>query len=361
MSQRSRNTLAFGTEAIAHGISSLKLLELENIQADAPDVPANRKRKAPRVPRAHWGLPSDSAERLSLIAFSRLVRSLDLLTLNQVASSPVGVAVLTALKGVVLRVAVANGGAEINAISVATLFNLSGSSFASQSRYDGSSLSLPDKLPYAGARALVRSMLDSLTVALLVSEGTIVPRLLLRIPFAPLNAEAQAAIDVLMARVEADLAERLVSGGRGGSSSSGSSSMPPPPPPPPPPDVASLQPAFSVDVSASLAQNAVRVVQVRLGRSLSAAENAAILNALAEALSVLTTGDETARQAKLSESFPIALASPSSAQLWASVLEALQAVSGGGEAGSEVARVADAINEAVSTVVGAQMTSVFGL
>lgn len=343
---------------MARRLAALSLVRLAVTKADASEPPASRKRKAPRVPRAHWGLPSDSAERLSLIALSRVVRETDLQALNQTAASPVAFSLLAALRPLVQRVAAAVGAADLSDVSIATLFNLSGSSFVSQSRYDGSSLTLPTKLPYQNAKALVRSMLDSLTAALLDPEGTIVPRLLIRIPFAPLDAEAQAAIDVLMARVEADLTERLVSGGRGGSSSSGSSSMPPPPPPP---RVASSQPAFSVDVGASLAQNAVRVVQVRLGRSLSAVESATILNALAEALSVLTTSDETARQAKLSESFPIALASPSSAQLWASVLEALQAVSGGGEAGSEVARVADAINEAVSTVVGAQMASVFSL
>ena len=42
-----------------------------NIAADAPDGRPS-KRKAPAAIRAHWGLPSDSSDRLSLIALSRL-------------------------------------------------------------------------------------------------------------------------------------------------------------------------------------------------------------------------------------------------------------------------------------------------
>ena len=54
-----------------------------NIAADAPDGRPS-KRKAPAAIRAHWGLPSDSSDRLSLIALSRLVRSPDIITINQV-------------------------------------------------------------------------------------------------------------------------------------------------------------------------------------------------------------------------------------------------------------------------------------
>ena len=54
---------------------------------------APRKRKA-AVPRAHWGLPTDSASRLALIALSRLLRTPDEMMLTQVAGSPVGGAFL---------------------------------------------------------------------------------------------------------------------------------------------------------------------------------------------------------------------------------------------------------------------------
>ena len=104
-----------------------------NIAADAPDGRPG-KRKAPAAIRAHWGLPSDSSDRLSLIALSRLVRSPDLLTVNQVFENPPGVAVLDSLRGVVLRVAVTVGGADLSLtdVNVMSLFNLSGSTFVSQ-------------------------------------------------------------------------------------------------------------------------------------------------------------------------------------------------------------------------------------
>ena len=87
---------------------------------------APRKRKA-AAPRAHWGLPTDSASRLALIALSRLLRTQDQMMLTQVAGSPVGSAFLASLRAAVLRVAVAAGGADagLNETSVDTLFNLS--------------------------------------------------------------------------------------------------------------------------------------------------------------------------------------------------------------------------------------------
>ena len=346
-----------GAEALIHRIVALKL-QPERIDADAaPD--ATRKRKA--RPRAHWGLPSDSSERLSLIALSRVVRETDLQALNQIATSPVAVSLFASLRPVVQRVAAAVGVADLNDVSIATLFNLSGSSFVSQMRYDGSSLTLPTKLPYQNAKALVRSVLDSLTAALLDPEGTIVPRLLIRIPSAPLDAEAQDAIDVLMARVEADLTERLVSGGRGGSSSSGSSIRPPPPPPLPLPAASSspASSAFSIDASSSLARNALRAVQLRLGRSLTAAENAAMMGAMTEALSILAAGSESSRQAQLNANLLDALTVASSAQLWASVLEAIQTA--GRDGAFEVAKVSAALTEAVSAAVSAQLASLIGL
>jgi hypothetical protein len=61
-------------------------------------------------------------------------------------------ALLDALRAAVLRVAVAAGGADpgLSATSVETLFNMSGSTFASQARYDSSSLTLPSRLGHGG-------------------------------------------------------------------------------------------------------------------------------------------------------------------------------------------------------------------
>ena len=81
----------------------------EPIGGDAGEGPSARKRKAAATPRAHWGLPTDSAARLSLIALSRLLRSTDEMMLTQVAGSPIGEALLAALRAAVLHVAVAAG------------------------------------------------------------------------------------------------------------------------------------------------------------------------------------------------------------------------------------------------------------
>ena len=78
--------------------------------------------------------------------------------LTHVAGNPVGSSFLASLRASVLRVAVAAGGADagLNETSVATLFNLSGSSFDRQARYNNS-LTLPSWLPWPNAKALVRT------------------------------------------------------------------------------------------------------------------------------------------------------------------------------------------------------------
>ena len=214
---------------------------------------------------------------------------------------------------------------------------------------------LPDRLPYQNAKVLVRSMLDSLTVALLQPEASAINRLLIQLPFAPLDDVTQSKVNSVLAIVETDLAERLASGG-GGSSSSASSSRPPPPPPALPLPLASP----SIDATASLAQNATRIVQSRLGRPMTTEENASITNAMMEALSILTTGGEAVHRARLGEPVLNSLAVASSAQLWASLLDAIETVGRDGSA-FEVASVATALTEAVSTVVSAQLTNLIGL
>ena len=210
------------------------------------------------MPRAHWGLPTDSASRLVLIALSRLLRTQDEMMLTQAAGSPVGSAFLASLRAAVLRVAVVAGGADtsLNETSVETLFNLSGSSFDRQARYDGASLTLPSRLPWPKAKALVRVMLDSIAASLVVAEGSLLHRMLLQLPFVPLDEQAQAAVAKLIAVVESEMSSRLQRGGGADASSSSSSTwsaQPPQPPQPlalPMPFAPQPQPQFSSQLSA---------------------------------------------------------------------------------------------------------------
>ena len=260
-----------GIESMMDGLlldaePAVRLTEPANIAADAPDARPS-KRKASGTIRAHWGMPSDSADRLSLIALSRLVRSGDQLTVSQVFEGPPGVAVLASLRGVVLRVAVAVGGADMSLSdeSIKTLLNLSGSTFSSQRKYEGG-LSLPSKLPFSSAKALVKALLDSLAAALVTPDGSTLMTLLLRIPIAPLDEAMQATIAAVMATVETDMSARLQSGG-GGSGSSSSSGLPMPNQPMP------AQPApVQLDVSLSMSTNARRLIQGWLGRVLTQSE-----------------------------------------------------------------------------------------
>ena len=81
---------------------------------------------------------------------------------------------------------------------------------------------------------------------------------------------------------------------------------------------------------------------------------------MVEALSILTTGGEAAHRAMLGEPFLTALSVASSAQLWASLMEAIETVGRDGGA-FDVASVATALTEAVSAVVSGQLTSLIGL
>ena len=322
-----------------------------NIAADAPDGRPS-KRKAPAAIRAHWGLPSDSSDRLSLIALSRLVRSPDIITINQVFENPPGVAVLAALRGAVLRVAVTVGGADLSLadVNVMSLFNLSGSTFVSQRKYDGG-LSLPSKLPFSSAKALVKSMLDALAAALVTPDGSTLMTLLLRIPIAPLDEAMRRTIAAVMRTVETDMTSRLESGG-GGSGSSSSSSLPMPILPAQPAQPAPVQ----LDVSMSLSTNARRVVQGRLGRALTQAETDALDAGLADAFSLLTTGDQAQVRATLQLVAFTTLSTPAGAQLWASILEvATTPLDPGGS--FSVDNFASALLNAVSTIAGAQFAA----
>ena len=345
---------------------------------------APRKRKA-AAPRAHWGLPTDSASRLVLIALSRLLRTQDQMMLTQVAGSPVGSAFLASLRAAVLRVAVAAGGADagLNETSVDTLFNLSGSSFDRQARYDGASLTLPSRLPWPKAKALVRVMLDSLAASLVVAEGSLLQRKLLELPFVPLDEQAQATVAKLVAAVESEMSSRLQRGGGADASSSSStwSAQPPQPPQPPalpmpfapqpqpqllppapqpqllPPAPPAPPPAPPplLDVSMSLQSNARRLVQARLGRAMTQPETETLDAALVEALGVLRVGTDEDHRTALQLVALTSLSTPAGAHLWACLLDEAERTF------QSVAAYAAAVVSAASAVASAQFAAALGL
>ena len=93
-------------------------------------------------------------------------------TLVGVARSALGQAVLAALRTATLRVALAVGGADpsLGEAQVQTPLNLSASHVAARRLYDGG-LSLPSKLPWPQAKALVAALLDALGNARLKALG----------------------------------------------------------------------------------------------------------------------------------------------------------------------------------------------
>ena len=290
-------------------------------------------------------------------------------------------AFLASLRAAVLRVAVAAGGADagLNETSVATLFNLSGSSFDRQARYDGASLTLPSRLPWPKAKALVRVMLDSLAASLVVAEGSLLHRMLLQLPFVPLDEQAQATVAKLVAAVESEMSSRLQRGGGADASSSSStwSAQPPQPPalpmpfapqpqpqllppalqplPPAPPAPPPAPPPL-LDVSMSLQSNARRLVQARLGRAMTQPETETLDAALVEALGVLRVGTDEDHRTALQSVALIALSTPAGAQLWACLLE--EATARGVQI---VAEYASAVVAAASAIAGAQFASALGL
>ena len=264
-------------------------------------VSSGAKRKAAAAcSTGHWGLSSDSALAVRLIAISRVVRSKDESILTTAAAAPAGVAFLSALRAAVLRVALAVGGADraLNEVGVAALFNLAGSCIASQRAYD-SGMSLPARLPWERAKALLAALLDSLAAIHREVVGLRVGNELLLGPANPPDAAGSALIAEVIAAVEADMTARLSGGGSASASSSSSSrSTPPPPPLPPPPlpmplpslpSLPSLPAAhehpFVVDPTQSLSANVRHLVEHRVRRPLSAAEFGTIHAALGESLS----------------------------------------------------------------------------
>ena len=278
---------------------------------------------------AHYGVSSDASAALQLIALSRLVRTKDNATLQRVASTPVGAAVVTALRALTLRVASpADGlGSQLNDANLLTMFNLPGSSTKYESQY-GSFGSLQSRLSWPQYKALVSALLEALTASRRGQIGYAVGQMLLAAtPTTALNAEGQAAIAALVAAIEPTMHARLATPGAASSSSgSGSSSQrttpPPEQPPPLPLPAPPPPPPLAIDPLQSLGANLRRVIERRLNHQLSPSEAATVANALGEGLSVLQAGGEAARQQLLGTNVLVALTSQGGAWLWASTLEA---------------------------------------
>ena len=116
---------------------------------------------------AHYGVNSDASTPIGLIALSRLARTKDASTLERMATSPLANALLTTLRALTLRVALAAGFDQgLSDANVATLFNLPGSSTKYQSQYGnfGSLQSrLPWQVPLGAPLATVQAPCDSTT------------------------------------------------------------------------------------------------------------------------------------------------------------------------------------------------------
>jgi hypothetical protein len=287
---------------------------------------------------AHYGVNADASTPIGLIALSRLARTKDASTLERMASSPFGVALLTALRSLTLRVALAAGfDRGLSDANVIALFNLPGSSTKYQSQY-GDFGSLQSRLAWLQYKRLVTALLEALTTARQGQVGYGPGQLMLTsFPATPLDAAGQTAIATLATAVEQSMLTRLRSGdagGAGASSSSSSSSSrrttpPPLPQPPAPPRLSSPPPpqapaAFAIDPTQSLSTNLARLVASRARRQLSPPEAAALAAALDDGLSVFQAGDAAARQQLLATNVLVALTNPSAAWLWAATAEAVE-------------------------------------
>jgi len=297
-----------------------------SLHANAASVPTG----------AHYGVNSDASTPIALIALSRLARAKDASTLERMAASPFGIALLTALHALTLRAALAAGFDQgLSDANITTLFNLPGSSTKYQSQY-GDFGSLQSRLPWPQYKRLVTALLEALTTARQGQLGYVPAQMMLTsTPTAPLDAAGQAAIAALATAVEQSMLTRLRSGDAAGASSSSSSSSsssrrttPPPfpqspvPPQPPPPPQAPA--AFAIDPTQPLSTNLTRMVASRARRQLSASEAAGLAAALDDGLSVFQAGDAAARQHLLATNVLVALTNQSAAWLWAATTEAVE-------------------------------------
>ena len=345
---------------LALSLANLRLGDLID-SIDAPTAAAT-KRKASCT--GHHGLANDSSLAVRLVALSRLMRARDDDILHPAAQSPVGIAVLDALRAAVLRVAVASGGADsaMSEMQVTTFFNLSASHVATKRLYNGG-LSLPSKLPWERAKALLAALLDSLSSARGADVGYRVGERLLQLPAPALDATAQVDVAAMVSLVECNMSKRLSGLSEGDASSAASSSSTPPPslpmpplqPGQPQPQMVPAEPVapFVLDATASLGANLGRLVAMRMRRSTLQPEQQLTLDdALEEGLSVLDAGTAEARRQLLAATAIVALSNVGAAQLWACSLEAC----GDGEVES-VAALAAEITAHCGTIASALLAA----
>ena len=274
---------------------------------------------------AHYGVSSDSSTAIGLIALSRLMRTKDDATVGRAVTSPLGMAVLDALRGVLLRAASGGAHPALSEANVANMLNLPGSSTKYQSQY-GSFGSLQSRLPWQRFRQLISALLEALTAARKDQVGYQVGyRLIASTPTSPLDEGARVAMAALVEMIEPDLRARLAAGvGASAASSSSSDSSQRATPPPQLPQLPLPPSNVGIRADVSLAANLVGLIGSRIRRPLTPSEAVAVTQALDEGLSVLQTGGTEARRQLLETNLLAALATQGGAWLWASALEAIE-------------------------------------
>ena len=185
------------------------------------------KRKAAR---SHFGLPIDSANTVRIVALSRVMATREDFILEASAATQLGVAFITSLQQVVVRVAIAVGGATpaLTLLNIQSFFGMSASNVRIAKWYDAN-LTLPSRLPHANAKKLLEALLETLSA--LHADQTTYPitQRLLRVPAPVYDAQAASDLAEVVDAIEVELTTRLSGGGderatrrsRGGASSSG--------------------------------------------------------------------------------------------------------------------------------------------
>jgi len=245
---------------------------------------------------------------IKLILLSRLMHTRDEPRLQGAAMTAVGIAVLNALKRVVLAAA-----PSLTTQSVDILFNTVGATLSRQTQYNAL-LSLPDRLPWPQARTLYSSLLDAATAVRALPVGATVEALLNGD-----SAHSQALVAPSVDAFERAMSEQLEQHAEDGSTSSHSTqtTLPPPPPAAPP-----------IDPTASFADNVRRRVEGHLRRHLTESEASSLFDGIVEATSLLDDASAADRRALASAAMWAAMSHPAMAQAWAATLESIRSTSG---------------------------------
>ena len=98
-------------QRLVRRMSELPLLTL-SFAAHGIGCPAGKKQRKAPCAGGHYGLANDSSLAVRMILLSRLMRTRDETMLEEAARSPVGEVVLTQLRSLFLRVALAAGGTD---------------------------------------------------------------------------------------------------------------------------------------------------------------------------------------------------------------------------------------------------------